>query len=172
MIDGSIHSHSHIRWYSNHKLFTPSYFICMCISARQNMLANQIYVYATRKSCPIVGELACSPIEGRWCLAYGHYNVYRLQNLIVMITQVKARCYNVTQGQRINQFKKKKNYAPVSQADWCNMTLSFTAGNLFPSHLYIGWPKSSPHRDSNPCPQIERQMTYQLSYPSPYLGQS
>ncbi len=26
----------------------------------------------------------------------------------------------------------------------------FTAGNLFPSHSCIGWPKSSPHWDSNP----------------------
>ncbi len=56
------------------------------------------------------------------------------------------------------------HYAPVSQANWCNMT--FTAGNLFPSHSCIGWPKSSPHRDLNPGPQIERQITYQLSYPS------
>ncbi len=27
---------------------------------------------------------------------------------------------------------KKNHYVPVSQANWCNMT--FTAGNLFPSH--------------------------------------
>ncbi len=27
---------------------------------------------------------------------------------------------------------KKNSYAPVSQANWCNIT--FTAGNLFPSH--------------------------------------
>ncbi len=59
----------------------------------------------------------------------------------------------------------KNHYAPVSQANWCNMT--FTACNLFPSHSYIGWPESSSHRDSNPGPQRERQMTYQLSYPSP-----
>ncbi len=56
-------------------------------------------------------------------------------------------------------------YAPVSQANWCNMT--FTAGNLFLSHSCIGCLESSPHRDSNPGPQIERQTTYQLSYPSP-----
>ncbi len=43
----------------------------------------------------------------------------------------------------------------------------FTAGNLFPSHSCIGWPKSSPHRDLNPGPQIERWTTYQLNYPSP-----
>ncbi len=30
------------------------------------------------------------------------------------------------------------HYSPVSQANWCNMT--FTAGNLLPSHSYIGWP--------------------------------
>ncbi len=47
----------------NHKLFTP-YLICMCISERQNMLANQICMYTTRKSCPIVGELASSLMEG------------------------------------------------------------------------------------------------------------
>ncbi len=39
-------------------------------------------------------------------------------------------------------FKKKNHYAPVSQANWCNMI--FTVGNLFPSHSCIGWPKSSP----------------------------
>ncbi len=33
-------------------------------------------------------------------------------------------------------FKKKNHYVPVSQANWCNMT--FTAGNLFPSHSCIG----------------------------------
>ncbi len=60
----------------------------------------------------------------------------------------------------------KKHYAPVSQANWCNMT--FTVSNLFPSHSCIGWPKSSCHWDSNPGPQLERPMTYQLSYPSPW----
>ncbi len=33
---------------------------------------------------------------------------------------------------------KKNHYASVSQADWCNMT--FTAGNLFPSHSCIVCP--------------------------------
>ncbi len=41
------------------------------------------------------------------------------------------------------------HYAPVRQANWCNMT--FTAGNLFPSHSCIVWPESSPHWDSNPA---------------------
>ncbi len=59
------------------------------------------------------------------------------------------------------------HYAPVSQANWCNMT--FTAGNLFPSHSCIGWPKSSPHWDLNPGPQIEKRTTYQLSYRSPFF---
>ncbi len=36
----------------------------MCISARQNMLANQICMNTTLKSCPIVGELAISSVEG------------------------------------------------------------------------------------------------------------
>ncbi len=49
-------------------------------------------------------------------------------------------------------YLKKNHCAPVSQVNWCNMT--FTAGNLFPSHSCIGWPKSSPHRDSNPGPQL------------------
>ncbi len=38
--------------------------------------------------------------------------------------------------------KKQKHYALVSQANWCNMT--FTLGNLFPSHSFIGWPELSP----------------------------
>ncbi len=49
---------------ANHGRFTPSYLICMCFSARQNMLANQICVLCTCKSCPIVGELASSQMEG------------------------------------------------------------------------------------------------------------
>ncbi len=31
---------------------------------------------------------------------------------------------------------RKNHYAPVSQANWCNLT--FTAGNFFPSHSCIG----------------------------------
>ncbi len=46
--------------------------------------------------------------------------------------------------------------------------MTFTAGNLFPSQSCIGWPESSPHLDSNPGHQIERQTTYQLIYPSPF----
>ncbi len=45
--------------------------------------------------------------------------------------------------------------------------MTFTAGNLFPSHTGIGWPEFSPYRDSNPGPQHERRTTYHLSYPSP-----
>ncbi len=48
---------------ANHRHFTPSYLICMWISVRQDMLANQ-NLYTTRKLCPIVGELASSPMEG------------------------------------------------------------------------------------------------------------
>ncbi len=59
------------------------------------------------------------------------------------------------------------HYALVNQANWCNIT--FTFGNLFPSHSYFGWPKSSPHRDLNQGSQIERQLTYQVSHPSPSL---
>ncbi len=45
-------------------LFTPSYLIFMCISARQNTLANQICMLYRLKSYPIVGELAGFSIEG------------------------------------------------------------------------------------------------------------
>ncbi len=45
--------------------------------------------------------------------------------------------------------------------------MTFTAGNLFPSHSCIGWSDSSPHWDLNLGPQIERRTTYQLSYCSP-----
>ncbi len=62
-------------------------------------------------------------------------------------------------------FFKINHHAPVSQANWCNMT--FTAVNLFPSHSWIEWPNSSPRRDLKSGPQLERQTTYQLSYPSP-----
>ncbi len=65
-------------------------------------------------------------------------------------------------------FLLENHYAAVSQANWCNMI--FTAGNLFPSHSCIGWPESSPHQDLNPCPQIERRTTYQLSYPSTIMS--
>ncbi len=40
------------------------------------------------------------------------------------------------------------HYALVSQANRCNMT--FTAGNLLPSHSCVRWPKSSPHQDLKP----------------------
>ncbi len=36
----------------------------------------------------------------------------------------------------------KNHYAPISQANWCNMT--FTAGNLFPSHTCIGVTRVKP----------------------------
>ncbi len=49
---------------ANHRLYRPSYLICMCISARQNLLANQICVLYTRKPCPVVGELASLAMEG------------------------------------------------------------------------------------------------------------
>ncbi len=61
-------------------------------------------------------------------------------------------------------FYFKNNYAP----QWCNMT--FTAGNLFPSHSSIGWHESSTHWDSNLGLQQERQMTCQLSYFSPWCS--
>ncbi len=60
------------------------------------------------------------------------------------------------------------HYAPIGQANWCNMT--FTAGNLFPSHSSIGWPESSHHWDSNLGPQLERRTTYQLSYSCPLIN--
>ncbi len=40
------------------------------------------------------------------------------------------------------------HYAPVSQANWCNM--NFTAGILFPCHTCIGWPESSPLQGFEP----------------------
>ncbi len=66
---------------ANHWLFTPSYLVCMCISARQNMSSNQICMYTTYKSCPIVGEPASSLMEGnddqdhrRWILkSFGEF---------------------------------------------------------------------------------------------------
>ncbi len=62
-------------------------------------------------------------------------------------------------------FLKKNHYAPVSQANWCNMT--FTAANLFPVHSCFGWPKSSPHWDSNPGPQHERRWLTNWANPPP-----
>ncbi len=44
--------------------------------------------------------------------------------------------------------------------------MTFTAGNLFHTHSCIGWSESSPHRESNPGPQHEKHMTYQVGYPS------
>ncbi len=56
------------------------------------------------------------------------------------------------------------HYAPVSQANWYNVTLQLIISSLL-IHALV-WPQSSPHQDSNPGPRHERQMTYQLSYPS------
>ncbi len=50
------------------------------------------------------------------------------------------------------------HHAPVSQANWCNKTL--TNGNLFHSQSCIGVTRVKPPRDSNPRPQYERQMTH------------
>ncbi len=50
---------------ANHAHFIPSYLICMWISVRQDMLASQNLRVYTCKLCPIVAELAISPMEGR-----------------------------------------------------------------------------------------------------------
>ncbi len=62
-IGWSIHNRPHTMWYNQSHNFHPSRLICMYISARQNMLANQICVFITHKSCSIVGELASSSME-------------------------------------------------------------------------------------------------------------
>ncbi len=47
--------------------------------------------------------------------------------------------------------------------------MTFTAGNLFPSHSCIGWPESSPTGIRTLVLQLERQTIYQLSYPCPHI---
>ncbi len=47
-------------------LHTPSYLISVCISERQNMLANLTCVLQTCKSCPIIEELGIFIMEGIW----------------------------------------------------------------------------------------------------------
>ncbi len=44
------------------------------------------------------------------------------------------------------------HYAPVNQAKWCNMT--FTAGNLFPSHSCIG------------VTQVKPPLGFELGFPA------
>ncbi len=47
---------------------------------------------------------------------------------------------------------KKNHYAPVSQANCCNMT--FTAGNLFPLIHALGDPSQSPTGIRIPVPSL------------------
>ncbi len=63
----------------------------------------------------------------------------------------------------LNSFFFLNHSALVSQAN----CMTLTASNLFSSHSCIGVTRVKPHKDSNSGPQHERQMTYQLSYPSP-----
>ncbi len=56
------------------------------------------------------------------------------------------------------------HYAPVCQANWCNMT--FTAGNLVPSQSCIGWPESSPNLFQTQVPAWEADdLPIELSLP-------
>ncbi len=51
-------------------VFTPSYLISVSLSARHDLLTNEICVLYTCESCPIVEELASSPwrvILDMWC---------------------------------------------------------------------------------------------------------
>ncbi len=49
-----------------------------------------------------------------------------------------ANMASFTSVMPVSLFSKENLYAPISQANWCNMT--FTSGNLFPSHSCIGDP--------------------------------
>ncbi len=60
---------------ANHWLFTPSYLICVS-QQRQNMLANQIWVLYTHKSCPIVRELALWWRVTELCSIIKHWEDY------------------------------------------------------------------------------------------------
>ncbi len=92
----------------------------------------------------------------------GLFHLKRGTNYAVLRPVFFLNCLNF-----FNIYFFLNHYAPVSQANWCNMT--FTAGNLFPSHSCIGWLESSPHQDSNQSPLHERRTTYQLSYPPLFL---
>ncbi len=97
---------------------------------------------------------------GEWDILYIYYTyLWRNEDLKKLTCQAEFTnmCF----------FFKINHYALVSQANWCNMT--FTADNLFPSHSCTGWPESRSHQDLNMGPQIERRMTYHLSYPSPLI---
>ncbi len=61
----------------------------------------------------------------------------------------------------------ENHYAPVSQANWCNMT--FTAGNLFPSHsLHWGTQVKPPPGFKRGAPAWEADdLPTELSLPLP-----
>ncbi len=60
--DWSIHSHPYTSLYIQSGTL-HTFLSHMCV---QNLLANQICVLYTTKSCPIVGELPSFPMEGRY----------------------------------------------------------------------------------------------------------
>ncbi len=58
-------------------LFTQSYPICVCVYvSMQTLLANQMFVLYTCKSCPTVGELASSLMEGMF-----EYKIFKNLNV-------------------------------------------------------------------------------------------
>ncbi len=118
----------------------------------------------------ICSNLCCSSLVGKnpspgITATWNGLGVSYKDKIIIISTQVDDNL-----KKKIFKFiylKKKNHYAPASQANWCNMT--FTVGNLLPSHSCIGWPKSSTVQDLNQGPQHEKWITYQLSYLYPFL---
>ncbi len=62
------------------------------------MLANQMYMYTTGKSCPIVGELASSLMEGRGQRGGDMLQQYHSQNMFckgISPTRIKVALKNL-----------------------------------------------------------------------------
>ncbi len=62
----------------------------------------------------------------------------------------------------------EKHYAPVSQANWCNMT--FTAGNLFTSHSCIDVTQVKPEPGFKPGPSMRGGQLTKRAIPAPIVN--
>ncbi len=85
--------------------------------------------------------------SGKW-LRYWCSQTYHMSLKASKNTHLLIFCHTIF------FFLNKNHYAPVSQANWCNMT--FRAGNLFPYHSCIVQTWVKPPPGSNPgSPQWE-----------------
>ncbi len=92
------------------------------------------------------------------------YSVDCLRHFLVAYLNIEVYCYYF-----IIIIFFLNHYAPVSQANWCNMT--FTAGNLFPSFMHlVTWVKPPPGFDPGSPDWEADDLPTELSLPPVYIA--